>query len=317
LDEKAVSTFRGLAPDLQAKVVARGDLGGARNMSASLLGRIRDARTSLSCDRLAENKGGPTEDELDAFISENALDEEASKALREAPPAVQTGVLARGDLAGARSPSAMVLGRLRDARKNVIGQGWASSSQGGGGGAVQMNGGVWIPNAAAQAIPMNGGMWIPMGAMGRIGKGQGGGGGNVNVEQFISAGNLDDKAIAALREAPPAVQAAVVNRGEVSSARNPSATVLSRIKDARTGADPSGGGGGGGGGCMMKGGGKGGGGGMGMGMGRPMMPMMPMMGMMGMGGGMGGMPGMWGGNGMGMAAKRRKMVQGMGMMGEN
>jgi len=115
-----------------------------------------------------------------------------------------------------------------------------------------------------------------------MGGGGGGGGGGSgasaspeDVEMFIAENSLDDRAADAMRTCKPETAGAVIERGTVANARNPSSAVLGRIRDASNpagqhpmmgkgggmggwGPDPRGGMAGGGGGfsgAMMGGGG--------------------------------------------------------------
>merc|ERR1740123_2950977 len=60
---------------------------------------------------------------VEAFIAENRLDEGASKAFRESPPAVQAEVIIRGSLFGRANPSQDVMGRIRQAKQALMGCG--------------------------------------------------------------------------------------------------------------------------------------------------------------------------------------------------
>lgn len=55
----------------------------------------------------------------------------------------------------------------------------------------------------------------------------------VEVEAFIQENELDRRAADALAGSPPEVQQYVVSRGSLRDARNPSAALLSRLRDAR------------------------------------------------------------------------------------
>lgn len=77
------------------------------------------------------------------------------------------------------------------------------------------------------------------------GKDKGGSGLPANpleVEEFIVAQGLDERATTALREADPVVQQTVLEEGDVSQARNPSSLVIGRIRDAKGGGGKGGGG---------------------------------------------------------------------------
>merc|ERR1719343_1959646 len=56
-----------------------------------------------------------------------------------------------------------------------------------------------------------------------------------DVDDFIKANGVDERAAADLKESTIAVQKAVLARGDLSTARNPSAALLVRIRDARVG----------------------------------------------------------------------------------
>lgn len=135
--------------------------------------------------------GEPTRHEIEEFIRNNDIDERAAGDLRNCSGEIQRKVLARGELSTARNPSAAVLARIRDAR---------SSPSGGGGGG-----------------------------------GGGGHAGSGEVEDFIKHNDVDESAADMLRSSSPTIQRAVLSRGELKTARNPSSALLSRIRDAKLG----------------------------------------------------------------------------------
>merc|ERR1719247_2035037 len=65
-----------------------------------------------------------------------------------------------------------------------------------------------------------------------------------DVEDCLFKNNVDENAANDLRGCPPEVQARVIDRGSISSARNPSAALIARIKESRKEVDASGGDGG-------------------------------------------------------------------------
>lgn len=75
------------------------------------------------------------------------------------------------------------------------------------------------------------------------------------VEDFLAQCNIDERAMDAFRKCTPEVQQAVLDRGSLEGARNPSSALLGRVKDAQAACSGSGSGG--------RGGGGGGGGGRG------------------------------------------------------
>lgn len=112
VDESAAKSLQECPPDLQRVVLSRGELSTARNPSAALLTRIRDARAGAAAGALGAK--GPAD--VEEFIKTNSLDESAATSLRTAPADIQRAVLARGDLTTARNPSSAVLARIRDAK---------------------------------------------------------------------------------------------------------------------------------------------------------------------------------------------------------
>merc|ERR1719188_1496472 len=55
----------------------------------------------------------------------------------------------------------------------------------------------------------------------------------MSVEEFIAANELDEMAAGALREIPEEAQALVIGRGDLSSARNKSSALMSRIRGTK------------------------------------------------------------------------------------
>ncbi|CAK9045204.1 unnamed protein product [Durusdinium trenchii] len=115
VDSRAASDLRDCTGEVQRKVIARGDLSSARNPSAALLARIRDARNSGGTVTRGHHAGGSTP-ELEEFIAHNKVDESAADSLRSCSPEVQRTVIARGELKTARNPSSALLSRIRDAK---------------------------------------------------------------------------------------------------------------------------------------------------------------------------------------------------------
>jgi len=124
VDEGAADDLRKCPPEVQRIVLSRGDLRSARNPSAALIARIRDARTSTSSGSGLTGGGGGgggggglDPGVVDAFLEANpGVDESAAASLRSSPADVQRTVIARGDLTGARNPSSALLSRIRDAK---------------------------------------------------------------------------------------------------------------------------------------------------------------------------------------------------------
>jgi len=110
IDDRAADDLRNCSAEIQRKVLARGGLGTARNPSAALLARIRDARSSPALG------GASSSLEVEDFIKLNNVDESAADMLRSASPTVQRNVIGRGELKTARNPSSALLSRIRDAK---------------------------------------------------------------------------------------------------------------------------------------------------------------------------------------------------------
>lgn len=119
VDSRAASDLRECNGEVQRKVIARGDLSSARNPSAALLARIRDARNSGSAPVSRGHHAGGSTPELEEFIAHNKVDESAADSLRSCSPGVQRTVIARGELKTARNPSSALLSRIRDAKNGA------------------------------------------------------------------------------------------------------------------------------------------------------------------------------------------------------
>eukprot|EP00928_Gymnodinium_smaydae_P003393 TRINITY_DN11219_c0_g2_i1.p1 TRINITY_DN11219_c0_g2~~TRINITY_DN11219_c0_g2_i1.p1 ORF type:complete len:297 (-),score=53.98 TRINITY_DN11219_c0_g2_i1:136-1026(-) len=121
VDSNAASDLRNCPVEVQRIVLSRGDLSSARNPSAALIARIRDARSSVSAGTHLPKEGGDKSDkahdqQVEEFIKTNNVDDSAAASLRGSPVEVQRIVIARGELTGARNPSSALLSRIRDAK---------------------------------------------------------------------------------------------------------------------------------------------------------------------------------------------------------
>jgi hypothetical protein len=137
LDDRAAQDLQECSPELQARVLARGDLTDARNPSAMLLSRIKESRgdiekssykNSAREDRLDNGSYGhrhagteapPSRDEIERFLEASGIDRSASDDLLGCDPEVQAKVLAQGDVKRARNPSAALMQRIREAKKST------------------------------------------------------------------------------------------------------------------------------------------------------------------------------------------------------
>lgn len=214
LDERAVEALKCSPPEVQAMVLAGGGLQTARNPSSAVLGRIKEAQQKLGLGgdlnrqknliQDAAAAAGPMsfhnfstattiEEKVEEFIVFNKIDERAAQSFRCCTGEVAEAVIKRGNLVDARNPSSALLGRIKDAQS-------ACGYSSGGGSALA------IPDVIPRASP--------------------------DVEAFIAGNGLDERAAELLRATPVEVQFAVLSRGSLRDARNPSSAVLGRIKDA-------------------------------------------------------------------------------------
>lgn len=195
VDERAANDLRECPADVQRKVLCRGELKTARNPSAALLVRIRDARVGnedAGRGTRGPGIGLPSSRDIEDFIKANRVDSRAASTLRSASPTVKRAVLASGPLNPHEDPSAALLSRVRGARATGAGIG-----------------GRLVTVAGNPSTD--------------------------DVEEFIKTNEVDGRAAQDLRDCPPAVQQAVLTRGDLRSARNPSSALLARIRDAKAG----------------------------------------------------------------------------------
>eukprot|EP00929_Paragymnodinium_shiwhaense_P108896 TRINITY_DN75241_c0_g1_i1.p2 TRINITY_DN75241_c0_g1~~TRINITY_DN75241_c0_g1_i1.p2 ORF type:complete len:176 (-),score=48.15 TRINITY_DN75241_c0_g1_i1:130-657(-) len=147
IDEKAQNDLKDCPPEVQEAVLARGEIGSARNKSAALIARIRDARKFEGIT--------VTNEEVEKFLADNEIEDSAADELRNSPKHVQATAIQRGALTGCRNKSGALIARIRDAKRG--GDAWGGGGWGGKGG--------WWP-----ADPWSMGMM-----MGGKGKGKDGG----------------------------------------------------------------------------------------------------------------------------------------------
>jgi len=108
-----------LPPLLQRRVIDRGDLSHARNPSAVLIARVRDAESgNLSQDGLGQPAPPPTGEThpgIEMMIARYSLDARCAGMLRSLPRHKQD-MAAQMDLSDARRPSAFVMSKLATAQ---------------------------------------------------------------------------------------------------------------------------------------------------------------------------------------------------------
>mmetsp|Transcript_67852 Transcript_67852/g.187973 ORF Transcript_67852/g.187973 Transcript_67852/m.187973 type:complete len:259 (-) Transcript_67852:58-834(-) len=121
IDGPAARELLSESPEIKWVVKQRGPVRQANNPSAALIGRIRDAKAGL----LRPQQQAPPAfidpskpmSELDKFIFENRLDQNAATALRAESDEVQKMVMLRGPLMNCHSPSGAMMSRIRAARQ--------------------------------------------------------------------------------------------------------------------------------------------------------------------------------------------------------
>jgi len=142
--------------------------------------------------------------ELESFVQSTSLDASAEKALRSESREVQMSVLSRGTLENCLNPSSAVMGRIHEARKELMHKVILERRGAAAGGADSDRGGSGADADLA-----------------------------VEVEQFIQENRLDETAARSFKIEAPQVQRAVLDRGSMHDCINPSAAVIGRMRDAK------------------------------------------------------------------------------------
>lgn len=162
LDDGAARNMRQQAREVQVAVIERGTLAECANPSSALMGRIKDAKAnsfgrgsshgdygeqkhhtqraeigygrSYGQDGARASTASAYTTDVEEFISQNLLDDSAAQSLRSEADDVIQAVLERGGLGDCKNPSSAVMGRIRDAKAKVGGDGYGSSGGRSGGG---------------------------------------------------------------------------------------------------------------------------------------------------------------------------------------
>jgi len=232
VDEVAREQFRVCAPDVQEQIMRMGPLSTAKNPSGALMSRIKGHSnnsfalqvTEIQQSQKTDYEGGveATKELVEQFLAESGTDESSSDVLRQQPPHVQQAVMGRGDLSNARNPSATLLHRIGEERKKrgVESVGDASKTN-----QAMIARLTQIRNdAGPEAIE----------EMKQL------------VDQFLMENAIDDAAGQMLKNSSMEVQNAVMYRGELLTAKNPSAALQKRINEEIIRRQPNAWGGGGG-----------------------------------------------------------------------
>jgi len=200
VDDRAAQDLRECPPEVQKRVLTRGDLNSARNPSAAVLVRIRDARVEDKPQRgrtASRPMGLPSSSEVNGYIKANGVNEVAAQALRSCSPTVKRTVLSSGDVIGAFDPSAALLAKIKDVRA-------------GGTGNINLSSMGMMPSMPSAT----------------------------DIDAFVEYNDLDESAEAQLRACPPYVISLVLGKGDLRGTRNPSSVVLSRIREAKAAPPP-------------------------------------------------------------------------------
>eukprot|EP00928_Gymnodinium_smaydae_P028936 TRINITY_DN21932_c0_g1_i1.p1 TRINITY_DN21932_c0_g1~~TRINITY_DN21932_c0_g1_i1.p1 ORF type:complete len:1079 (+),score=242.38 TRINITY_DN21932_c0_g1_i1:93-3329(+) len=107
IDDDACNVFRRTASELQREVM-QVDVSNSNNPSATLLSRLR---------RLRDSKAA--EEEMELFLEQSDIDENAADALRALPRELQRQVIERGKLSDCRNPSAVLKARIAQVRQGT------------------------------------------------------------------------------------------------------------------------------------------------------------------------------------------------------
>lgn len=140
-----------------------------------------------------------TDDNVEKFIAENGLDEQAARELRGEALGVQRAVVDQGPLSNVNNPSSAVLGRIKKAKQGMLGG--SSSSMG----AMGMMGGSGVDAEAVAEKAL----------------------------QFVMMNGIDEKGAESFMSESPEVQQAVMDVGSLESAKNKSSALMGRIARAK------------------------------------------------------------------------------------
>lgn len=148
IDSRAEETMRRADPRVVSIVMEKG-VSGARNPSSALLARLREAEAYVGAEPARARDGGDSgrdrkrsrlQDDIEAFIRSNGVDEAAGEALRRCAPELAEVVMEKG-ISGARNPSSALLARIRDLDGRGSGGGDRRGGYSSGGGGSSRRGG--------------------------------------------------------------------------------------------------------------------------------------------------------------------------------
>jgi len=210
LDGEASGILRELDESLARELLDRGPLTDARNPSAVVLSRLRSIKTAEKNQRFGSlPPGKPKMDlgnlqrEISKYVRDNELDERAESSLKEADENVLRELLSAGPLTDARNPSAVVMARLKEIQRDLDRDDTYTARGKGGGGGGGGHGG------------------------------KSGGDMQSQIMRYVRENELDERAEQCLKETDNATLKELFARGPLHDARNPSAFVLSRLREIK------------------------------------------------------------------------------------
>jgi len=228
LDDAAANAFRSCDPAVQDIVMEKG-VEGTRNPSSALMAAIRRAKQEVNASDRGRAAPPPPkaaveplpppvvesaedlEAQVEDYCSRNGVDEGALAMLKTCSEAIQVSILQRGDLNKARNPSSMLIAWIKEVKSSAPPE--AHHHAQGGGPRGDRRDAAPPPAAEPERLPEE-----------------------MDVEEFLASGGVDDGAADILRECSPATQRAVMSRGNFKNARNPSSVLYARIREARAAA---------------------------------------------------------------------------------
>jgi len=143
-----------------------------------------------------------TMEEVEKFLTENAVDMGAANQLRREPTHIALAVIERGPLRSCRDPSGVIVARIRDAKKGTLGPAPTNIR----------------PAAPAAPKPAPALPTAPLDANAS------------ELDKFLVANRIDPAGVIALKSESPEVQAAVMAKGTLGNSTNPSASLVARIR---------------------------------------------------------------------------------------
>jgi len=228
LDEKAAEALREADPGVQYSVLEKGSVSDCRNPSSAVLGRIREANANgLAAGRMqmqmgikAGGGGGPRPAGLASSTGGQA---DYMSLVRQLCSNANAGGDEMGQLLALLGAAAMSKGG--GCGGGAPGKGGAPSSATGWSQAEVAMMGLMAGAAGGQD-------GAPSTGSARQRRKRPVGSEPVDVEVWLLENKIDDKAADAVRACSPEAQQMVVDEGDVANCRNPSAVVMSRIKDS-------------------------------------------------------------------------------------